>query len=290
MWWLILVLIMALLAGFGGWWYGVGRFTETPRLLEMTEGQARDEAAAAGLGVVIVETAFSERVPAGSVLATEPEPGERILDDGTIDVTLSRGKERYPVPELAGTALDVAADSLGEGGLALGDQRHQWSERFDEGVVIETVQRVGRMLRPDAQVDVVVSKGPRPIEIDDFTGEPAVDARRALRAAGFTVEVTDREFDESVLKGSIVAQDPSGGTGVRGDTVSLVVSRGPVLVEVPDLFRTSVDEAVAQLEAVGLVADPVQADVFLGFDLVAQQSVAAGETVPRGTTVVLTYI
>ncbi len=289
-WWLVLVLVLALLAGLGGWWYGVGRFTETPRLLEMTEAQARERASDAGLGLEIAETAYSERVPAGSVVATDPAPGERILDDGTIDVTLSRGRERYPVPDLAGMTVGEADDALADTSLALGEQVRRWSERFDEGVVVRTVLPLGRMLRPDARVDVVVSKGPRPIDIEDFTGEPFADAREALREAGFRVEVTGREFSDSVPRGSVLSQDPSGGTGVRGDRIDLVVSKGPELVEVPDVFRASVDDAVAQLEAVGLVADPQQADVYLGFDLVARQSVAAGEMVPRGTTVVLTYI
>ena len=290
MWWLILVLVLAILAGFGGWWYGVGRFTETPRLLQMTEAEAREEAADAGLGLEVAETAFSERVPAGSVVATDPAPGERILDDGTIDVTLSRGKERYPVPDLAGMTVDEAAESLADDGLVLGDQAQRWSGRFDEGVVIETALPVGKMLRPEASVDVVVSKGPRPIDIEDFTGQPAADARAALEDAGFRVEVTGREFSDTVPQGAVIAQDPSAGTGVRGDRIGLVVSKGPELVAVPDLFRVSLDDAVAQLEAVGLVAEPQEADVYLGFDLVAQQSVAAGEMVSRGTTVVLTYI
>ncbi len=251
-WWLVLVLVLALLAGFGGWWYGVGRFTETPRLLKMSETQARDAAADVGLGVTIADTAYSEQVPAGAVLATDPGPGERILRDGTVSLTLSKGKERYAVPDLAGLTLESAEQELTDTNLTLGNRDLEWSPKVDKGSVIQTVLPVGRMLKPDTAVDVVVSKGPHPIDIDDFTGEPASDARKALTDAGFKVVVADREFSDTVPLGSVVSQHPSADTGFRGDRIELVVSKGPRLVEVPDFTGDSAADAEAQLDALGL--------------------------------------
>ncbi len=287
LWWLVVVLLLALLAGLGGWWYGVGRFTETPRLISLTESAARDRAAEAGLEVEIGDTVYSEEVPAGSVVATDPEPGERILGDGTVTLTLSQGKERYPVPDLAGLTVDEAEARLADDGLTLGDQEQRWSERYDEGQVVATVKSVGTMLKPDTAVDVVVSRGPRPIDIDDFTGQPLSEAKDALSALGFEVRVVGREFSDDVPQGSVLSQDPSGGTGVRGDRIELVASKGPELVEVPDLTGQDAADAVEQLEALGFTASTQPSDFYIGLDRVARQSESPGAMLPRGTEIVL---
>ena len=285
LWWLVLVLLLALLAGLGGWWYGVGRFTDTPQLLQMSEAEARKEAADAGLEVSIGGTAYSERVPAGSVVATDPEPGERIVRDGTVSLTLSKGKERYAVPDLAGVPLDQAEQDLAATELALGEQETSWSGRVDEGSVIRTTLPVGRMVKPGTAVGVVVSRGPRPIPVDDMTGEPFATAREALRDAGFEVAVVGREFSDTVDRGSVLSQDPRRGTGFRGDRVELVVSKGPELVEVPGLTGLSSAAATAQLEALGLEVDEVK--FFSDSDTVVRQSPGSGELVAPGTTVIL---
>ena len=49
--------------------------------------------------------------------------------------------------------------------------------------------------------------------------------------------------------GAIISQDPSAGTSVaQGSTISVVVSLGPPLVEVPNVVDMPVDEAIAELD------------------------------------------
>src|SRR5699024_4929701 len=105
---LVLVLILALLAGVGGWYYGVGRFDDTPDLEGMALKRATRQAVAAGFTLDVATKTYSETAPKGTVISTAPEPGDRILPDSTIDATVSKGKERYAVPELAGKTEEEA--------------------------------------------------------------------------------------------------------------------------------------------------------------------------------------
>ena len=89
---------------------------------------------------------------------------------------------------------------------------------------------------------MIVSKGPRPIKIPDYTGKPADRAEAALEKRGFEVDTTEVNSD-TVPKGRVVTQSPDSGNGQRGDVISLVVSKGPVLVEVPEVVRMGVAEA-----------------------------------------------
>ena len=90
--------------------------------------------------------------------------------------------------------------------------------------------------------------------------------------------------------GSVIDQDPKQGTlGNRRDVVTIVVSQGPELIEVPPVVSQQYDAAAAALEERGFV--PRRQDVLGGFfGTVREQSVAPGERVPRGTQITLTVV
>jgi serine/threonine-protein kinase len=83
----------------------------------------------------------------------------------------------------------------------------------------------------------------------------------------------------------VISQEPRRGTAFRGDRIELVVSKGPELVEVPDLTGESASSAAAQLEALGLEVDEVR--FFDDSETVVRQSPGGGELVESGTTVTL---
>ncbi len=121
-----------------------------------------------------------------------------------------------------------------------------------EGFVLASDPAPGQELRPDAAVDLVVSRGPKPIEVPDFTGKSAARAEKRFDKLGLDVRRTEENSD-TVAEGKVISQAPSSGTLFRGDVVSLTVSKGPVLVEIPDLTAQGVAEATATLQDLGFV-------------------------------------
>ena len=87
-----------------------------------------------------------------------------------------------------------------------------------------------------------MSKGPQPIKITDYTGKGAAAAKAALTKAGFKVKITTENSD-TVNKGMVISQSPDKGTGVKGDTVTLKESLGPVMVTIPNVRSMGVDAA-----------------------------------------------
>ncbi|MDN5856841.1 MAG: Stk1 family PASTA domain-containing Ser/Thr kinase, partial [Actinomycetia bacterium] len=87
--WLIVIVVLALLAAAGGFYFGVMRYSTTPDLTGETVKSATSIADGAGLDVAVSEEEYSEDVPSGSIIGTEPEAGENIIDGGTIEVILS---------------------------------------------------------------------------------------------------------------------------------------------------------------------------------------------------------
>jgi serine/threonine-protein kinase len=286
---LLLLLSLLLVGGVaaGAWWFGWERYTTTPGVLGLDEVAATAELEDAGLQAEIAEPAYSENVTAGLVIATDPEPGGRVPDGGTVALTLSLGPERYDVPDLAGQTEDQAQDALAATNLAFGESKGRWSETVPEGQVIRTSPKAGTTLKPGASVDLVLSRGRKPIEVRDWTGESFDDASAALEKRGLQVSVASEEYSDTVAEGDVISQDPPSATLFRGDTVSFVVSLGPELVEVPRVQAMGVEAATELLEGLGFEVETRESGTYLGLGFVASSDPGAGEEVPKGSTITL---
>ena len=98
------------------------------------------------------------------------------------------------------------------------------------------------------------------------------------------------EYSDTVEKGRIIRQSPEAGEVIqKGDTVSLVVSRGPQMMEMPDIIGQTQDSAVQELATKGLNATcfTVINDGSEAAGCVVSASEDAGSMVEVGTTIVL---
>jgi serine/threonine-protein kinase len=283
---LLLVLLLAVGAGTAGWWYGSGRYVGTPGVVALPAAAAEAKVEAAGLSFDVAGRTFSETVPPGSVVSTDPAGGENVARDGTVSVLLSRGPERHGVPPLRGRTLDRAQQALQAATLSFGEATYRYSDTMEKGVVLGADPEPGTRLRRDAAVDLVVSRGPRPIKVPHLLGQDADTARAVLRKRGLDVEVTEENSD-TVDSGDVVAQTPKGGTLQRGDTVELVVSLGPVLVEVPDVRRMGTEAATAALREAGFEVEKRRMPYYVSLEYVVNQDPGSGDRAPRGSTVVI---
>ncbi len=284
------LLVAVLLVGgvaLGAWWFGWERYTTTPGVLNLDEAAAVAELEAAGLEAETGEAAYSENVDTGLVIATDPGPGDKVLDGGTVTLVLSLGPERYDVPQLRGQTEDQAQDALAATNLAFGDSVGRWSETVPEGQVIRTSPKAGTTLKPGATVDLVLSRGRKPIAVKDWTGKSFDDAEAALEKRGLQASVAGEEFSDTVPEGAVISQDPTTGTLFRGDTVSFVVSQGPELVEVPQVKAMGVEAATELLEGLGFEVRTEESDLYLGIGYVSSSDPGAGEQVAKGSTITL---
>jgi beta-lactam-binding protein with PASTA domain/serine/threonine protein kinase len=280
------VLLVAAL-GVGAWWFGYARYASTPGVLGLTERAATARLDSAGLKVELAQPAYSDTVKAGRVLRTDPTAGDRILDGGTVTITLSRGVEEYQLPNLATKTVDQAQDALLAIKMSYGKAVERWSETVPKGQVIRTDPAAGATLRPGTPVDVWVSRGRQPVKVTDWTGKDAERAQEAMAKAGLEVK-SDSQYDDEVPKGRVISQSPDSGTLFKADTVSLIVSRGPELVEIPGGLRgMGVNDATEKLEDLGFVVDTARTDHYLGLGFVWSSDPDSGTRIPKGSTIVL---
>jgi serine/threonine-protein kinase len=156
-----------------------------------------------------------------------------------------------------------------------------------------TDPKAGTQLKKGTPVALTVSKGREPITVENFTGKPFADAKAALGKAGLVVEESGpQENNDTIPAGSIIRQDPAGGTLFKGDKVSVVVSKGPVKVAVPSgLVGKQASEVEGILKAAGFTVKIVEGGIpGINFGTVGRVSPGEGTMIDKGSLVTLTTV
>ena len=286
-WWAALAATVAL--ALVGWFFlaGPGAQVAVPAVQGQPEAEAVTALEDAGLTTTVQED-FSEDVDKGTVIEADPSVGSEVRKGSAVVLVVSKGPERYDVPEVVGSTEADASARIEEANLAVGKVSTAFDEDVPEGQVVSSDPEAGSSQKPGAEVELVVSKGRKPIDVPDWTGKDAGDAATALSDLGLEVDATTQENSDSVPKGAVIRQDPSGGTLYRGDTVTLVVSKGPVMVEVPTVVGKTLREARRILEDAGFTVEVEKA--LGGFFRTVRFQDPEGGTAPKGSTVKLTIV
>ncbi|MEU8620061.1 Stk1 family PASTA domain-containing Ser/Thr kinase [Streptomyces sp. NPDC048623] len=283
----VAAVLLALGIGTGVWYINSGQFTRVPAVLGQTEAQATKRLADAGLDVGTTKRDFSDVYERGTVMAVDPGPGERIRGNGAVILTLSRGPRVVKVPNLKGTPLADARKVLAEEGLAPGLITYSFSDDVAQGAVIGSDPEPGTERSPDSAIALEVSKG-RPIDVPDVRGDAVASATAELQEAGLKVVVAPERINSPEAAGTVAAQSlAEGSRAAKGDTITLTVSKGPRMIEVPDVVGSTADEAKAELEGAGFAVKVEKDFPFLG-DTVVRQSVKGGGTAAEGSTITVT--
>jgi len=284
------VLVLALVLAGAAWYFaaGPGAYTPTPGVVGLTADQATAKLRAAGLRSNQTQV-FDETVASGSVVSTDPTAGDPVRKDGAVQLRVSRGPETVTVPKLVGSTEDDAVAALVAAHLAAGPSTTVYDDTVPKGQVVKADPAEGEKLRNGSTVTLTVSKGPQPVDVPIVTGKNRIAAEIMLRAVGLVPEYAPEVNSDDVPKDSVISQTPADGQAVPGDKVTLVVSKGPVLVQVPDVVGKQVGEARSILEAAGFSVR--KANVLGGyFGTVRAQLPGGNSMAPKGSTIVLTIV
>ena len=270
-------------------WYsflGPGSKVVVPSLAGMSVKQATSELEDLGLSLQVGTEEFSEEVPDGKIIASDPAGGGRIAPTGTVKVTVSKGKERYDIPNLAGLTIDAAETALTKRKLLIGQSIEEFSSEVPKGYIIRTSPKVGEKVKRDTTVDLVISAGVEQISLSDYKGKSGEQALNELNDAGFEVK-TNYVFNEDLPIGAVISQSPSTGQAPKGSTITLLVSKGSEFVFIPNLFGMAESKAVTTLKSLELKV-AVKKVGTKKVKVVTNIAPKVGSKVKRGSTVTIT--
>jgi serine/threonine-protein kinase len=270
----------------GGYWFAIGRYTDAPSLLNLTQANAAAEAKRLGFTLDVGPGIFSDTVPKDTVMQQSPAPGGRVVRGGSLTVRVSLGPELYAVPEISGTLADAGVPTLKEHFKV--QQINGYSDTLPNGYVISTDPAVGTQLPPGATVKVYVSKGQYPMHVPTVVGKNVNEARAILESEGLVVGEIKYVDNTSHPHDEVLEQDPAQGSGtVKGTKVNLTLSNGPPGFPMPDVNNWGCGDAKRELERLQLHVQ-VQSEGFFGENgQVRQQQPPAGQPVQAGQQVVI---
>ena len=190
----------------------------------------------------------------GEIISTDPAAGERLEEGGVLVVVVSEGNPLTDVPtDLAGRLLEEVVVELERAGLTHEVAEEVHHEDVPQGHVVEVAGELDDELPRGSVVPLVVSLGPEPRVVPEIPDGAGFERAAALLEELRLVPVRQDEFSDSVPLGHVIRLSEPPGTTVPRDTeITVVVSKGPDLVRVPDIRGKTLDDAEAALEAAGL--------------------------------------
>ena len=246
-----ILLVAGLLYGAMTLLSNTGEKVRIPSLAGLSVREATKSLSNLNLKLQIKEEVFSEDVPKGKIISSDPSGGGKVAKAGTVFVTISNGQERIKVPELLGLTQDAAVSELAKANLKIGSTSSSFSPTVDEGLVISSNPPAGSDIKKGALVSLVISKGIQQMALSSFVGLSSDQALNELNSLGAVV-ISKYEYSDTVMVGKVISQDPDGSSPVaKGAKITLVISKGPSSIAVPKVIGKTLDEATLILENLG---------------------------------------
>jgi eukaryotic-like serine/threonine-protein kinase len=293
----VVALLLLILGGASAWWLTSAEASvAVPDVSGITVEQATVVLIAAELQVsdsVLEE--FDLVLPAGTVKGTNPPAGELVEANSAVRLIVSLGPNSVSVPAVTGKTLSEVTSEFEALNLIVGTSSEEFNDFVERGTVLRVVSAEGQALPAGSSalggttLNLVVSAG----AIPDVTGISVDDARRALQAVGLTGIVGgDGEFSDTVPEGFVVKiLDRDAQVVVPGDTLTLLVSRGPELVAVPNVIDENISVAKRTLEELGfrveVRSEIPEEDWAKSFARVTSVDPSVGQEIPAGSLIVL---
>jgi len=230
---------------------------------------------------------YSITVAAGRILSQHPAAGTSLKQGGTVTVVASKGPPPVPVPSLTGLSCTDVSRVLATAHLnAACPQLQAYDANVPSGQVINWSAFGSAKLDPKtapygSTVMIAISKGPQPVNVPSVaSGTTYAQAQSTLQAAG--LQATENQGPNgTVPAGQVINTSPPAGTSVPpGSSVTVNVSTGPPMVNVPDVTGMTVADATTALQSAGLtvgqVYGPPGGKVFTTSPLAGQQAQQGG--------------
>lgn len=169
-----------------------------------------------------VDSIQHPRAQMGVVVGQTPLPGQLLEADGMVELTLSLGPERRPVPDVTRLRADRAMTVLRTTGFEVMVDSVEADE--PQGRVVATQPPAGIEVTLPAEIRIDVSLGPPLVILPELVGLAEERARIVLDSLGLAVGEVEARFRFGFSQGEVVEQFPPAGEEVpRGSAVRLVV-------------------------------------------------------------------
>ena len=272
----VAALLLACGAGGLAWWYyqGPGSYWTMPQ----PDGTSCSDAVACPITGVKwsdyesllkvsdieyeVSEEYSDSVAEGDIISTDPA---NVGDRGSkrrgqkVKVVVSKGVRQATVPDdildATSTSGKDPINALKKAGFDNVEQTaasdDAYSMEVPQGALLSLSVDPGATLPHNATITVTVSQGPKPVTMPNIVGKTKDEAQQTMDDLKLTANWTE-SFDDKIPQGQVIsASVDSGNTLHWGDSVDVVVSKGPETITLPNYVGQKASDAKAALEKLG---------------------------------------
>jgi beta-lactam-binding protein with PASTA domain len=253
-----------------------------PDVVGEPQADANSAITGASLTVGTITYEYSNTVPTGHVISQNPVADTIVIAGTAVDIIVSSG--RPVVPDVVGETAAAAVASIESVDNLTAAAAYASHNIVPVGRVISQIPVAGAEVDIGSTVNILVSLG-RPT-VPGVVGQSEAQAVATIEAVDNLVAVVTYEYSQTVETGTVISQNPSGGTVVDvGTIVNIFVSLGQLMV--PNVVDMTEAEAITTIEAIDdLMTAPVyQYDNNVPFGTVVSQNPTGGTVVDIGTTV-----
>ena len=272
----VVALLLACGAGGWAWWYyqGPGSYWTMPQ----PDGMTCDASAACPITNVKwsdyesllkisdieyeVSEEYSDSVEEGNIISTDPA---NVGDRGSkrrsqkVKVVVSKGVRQATVPADILDATSASGkdpiNALKKAGFDNVEQTAASDDTYSidvpQGALLSLSVDPGATLPHNTTITVTVSQGPKPVTMPDIVGKTKDEAQQALDDLRLTTNWTE-SFDDKIPQGQVISASVNNGDTLHwGDSVDVVVSKGPETITLPNYVGQKASDAKAALEKLG---------------------------------------
>lgn len=214
------------------------------------------------------------------------------IESDTNQTQQEEESEQVEMIDLKGKTFEEAKTELNKKNLGIEKGGEVSSDVYEAGQIVSQSVEEGTMVDKNTTIKVVISSGVAEadleVDVPSVVGLDKASAEAKLKeyelAASF-----DYAYNDSVPNDYVISQDPGeGAKAQKGDTITVILSRGTEPVQVPSVLNIPEADAKAELSALGLnvtTSSDYNDEIPEGY--VISQSIVEGKLVEKGTSVTL---
>lgn len=172
----------------------------------------------------------SDTVTSGQVIGTNPEIGSEVEEGTKIEVFISIGPERIPLPSVVAYSYEDAQSALEAEGFVVKRGGTVFSDSVEEGLVAYSEPKSGAKVLPGSTITLYISKGKEntDVSVPDLIGDTKSVARTKLKKRGLKLGSVTSNYSSTVEKNRVCVQSKLSGSMVpKGTAVDITLSLGP---------------------------------------------------------------
>ncbi len=162
--------------------------------------------------------------------------------------------EQFPMPDVKGRKFSDAVSVLEGNKLTNYSYTRQFSDTFEKDTVVSQEPEAGVSVDTNQKITLIISDGKQTLNVPDVYNRTQEEAEETLQKSELLIK-HDYDYSDDLEEGRVIYTSPARGEEVhKGDTVTIVLSRGPktVMTQVPNLIGRTEAEALQLLKDANL--------------------------------------